>query len=170
MATGFQTTVNLQQAAAVEGDFASANPRNSFVSGEGNLVAGTNGVTVGRFAWVVAPGIVSNDGIIRPAGFVARSGQQGSAIIATYLAETSMVIQKGLEVTLHTSGDFWAKNTVGTAAIGSKVFASQTTGAIQTGAAGATIAGFIETDFWCTGYPNGGNGAVNELIIISTRM
>ena len=167
---GFQTSVNLQQASAVEGDFASANPRNSFVSGEGALVAGATGVTVGRFAWVVVPGTVSNTGIIRPAGFCARSGQQGQALITTYLAETSMVINQGLEVTLHTSGDFWARNTATVAAIGSKVFASTTTGVIQTGVAGATIAGFIETDFTCTGYPVGGTGAVGELIIISTRM
>lgn len=167
---GFQTSVQMQQASAVEGDFASANPRNSFVSGEGNLVAGAAGVTIGRFAWVVAPGIASNDGIIRPAGFAARSGQMGAALITTYLAETSMVIPKGFEVTLHTSGDFYAKNTVATAALASKVFASTTNGTIQTGAAGATIAGFIETDFWCSGYPVGGTGAVGELIIISTRM
>lgn len=167
---GFQTSVQMQQASAVEGDFASANPRNSFISGEGNLVAGADGVTIGRFAWVVAPGIASNAGIIRPAGFAARSGQVGSALITTYLAETSMVIPKGFEVTLHTSGDFYAKNTVAVAAIGSKVFASTTNGTIQTGVAGATIAGFIETDFWCVGYPVGGTGAVGELIIISTRM
>lgn len=167
---GFQRTVNFQQASAVEGDFASANPRNSFVSGEGNLVAGTDGVTIGRFAWVVAPGIVSNDGIMRPAGFVARNGQQGAALITDYLGESSMLILQGFEVTLHTSGDFYAKNTATVAAIGSKVFASATTGEIQTGVAGATIAGFIETDFTCVGFPTGGNGAVGELIIISTRM
>lgn len=170
MALGFQTTVNLQQASAVEGDFASANPRNSFVSGEGNLVAGANGVTIGRFAWVVAPGIVSNDGITRPAGFCARSGQQGHALITGYLDQVSMVIPKGFEVTLHTSGDFYAKNTGTVAALASKVFASTTTGEIQTGVAGATIAGFIETDFSCVAYPTGGTGAVGELIVISTRM
>ena len=167
---GFQTSVQMQQASAVEGDFASANPRNSFISGEGNLVAGADGVTIGRFAWVVAPGIASNAGINRPEGFAARSGQVGSALITTYLAETSMVIPKGFEVTLHTSGDFYAKNTVAVAAIGSKVFASTTNGTIQTGVAGPPIAGFIETDFWCVGYPVGGTGAVGELIIISTRM
>lgn len=170
MATGFQTSVNLQQASAVEGDFASANPRNSFVSGEGNLVAGADGVTIGRFAWVTVPGVVSNAGIIRPAGFCARSGQQGHALITEYLAETSMVIPRGFEVTLHTSGDFWAKNTGAVAAIGAKVFASVTTGEIQTGVAGATVAGFIETDFTCVGLPVGGTGAVGELIVISTRM
>ena len=168
---GFQTSVQMQQASAVEGDFASANPRNSFVSGEGNLVAGADGVTIGRFAWVVAPGIASNaGGRMMPAGFAARSGQVGSALITTYLAETSMVIPKGFEVTLHTSGDFYAKNTVAVAEIGSKVFASTTNGTIQTDVAGATIAGFIETDFWCVGYPVGGTGAIGELIIISTRM
>lgn len=167
---GFQTSVQMQQASAVEGDFASANPRNSFVSGEGNLVAGANGVTIGRFAWVVEPGIASNSGITRPAGFAARSGQVGSALITTYLAETSMVIPKGFEVTLHTSGDFYANNTVPVAAIGSKVFASMTNGTIRTAAAGASIPDFIETDFWCVGYPVGGTGTLGELIIISTRM
>lgn len=166
---GFQTSVQLQQAVAVEGDFASANPRNSFVSHQGGLVADTTGVTVGRFAWVIG-NLASNAGTIRPAGFVARSGQQGSALITTYLAETSMVIPQGFEVTLHTSGDFYAKNTVAVAAIGSKVFASTTDGTIQTGVPGATIAGFVETDFWCTGFPTGGSGAVGELIVISTRI
>lgn len=167
---GFQTTVNLQQAVAVEGDFASANPRNSFVSHQGGLVAGSAGVTIGRFAWVVVPGLASNAGIIRPAGFVARSGQQGHALITDYLGEVSMLIPRGFEVTLHTSGDFYAKNTTAVAAIGSKVFASTTTGEIQSGVAGATVAGYIETDFWVTGYPTGGTGAVGELVVISTRI
>lgn len=167
---GFQTTVNMQQAVAVEGDFASANPRNSFVSHQGALVAGADGVTIGRFAWVDMPGVASNEGTIRPAGFVARSGQQGHALITGYLDEVSMLIPVGFEVTLHTSGDFWAKNTVGVAAIGSKVFASATDGTVQSGVAGATIAGYIETDFWVTGFPVGGNGAVGELMVISTRI
>ena len=51
---GFQTTVNLQQAPAVAGDFATANPRASFPAGEGQYVAGASGVTVGRFAWIDA--------------------------------------------------------------------------------------------------------------------
>lgn len=169
MATGFQTTVNLQQAAAVEGDFASANPRRSVVSHEGNLIAGPGGVTVARFAWADGTGKVTNAGAAGgvPTGFVSRSGQQGSAVITTYLAETSMRILQGFEVTLHESGDFWAKHITNPATVGQKVFASQTTGQIQTAAAGATVAGYIETAFRVSGFPVGGTGAVGELIVIS---
>ena len=167
MATGFQTTVNLQQAAAVEGDFASANPRRSVVSHEGTLVAGTGGVTVARFAWADSAGKVTNAGAGVPTGFVARSGQQGAAQITTYLAETSMVIPQGYEVTLHETGDFWVKHNTNAATVGQKVFASLTTGQIQTAAAGATVAGYIETAFRVSGFPAGGNGAVGELIVIS---
>lgn len=169
MATGFQTTVNLQQAAAVEGDFASANPRRSVVSHEGTLVAGTGGVTVARFAWADSTGKVTNAGSEddAPAGFVARSGQQGAAQITTYLAETSMVIPEGYEVTLHGSGDFWVKHITNPATVGQKVFASVTTGQIQTAAAGAIVDGYIETAFRVSGFPAGGTGAVGELIVIS---
>lgn len=165
MATGFQTTVNLQQAAAVEGDFASANPRRSVVSHEGNLIAGTGGVTVARFAWADGTGKVTNAGAGVPTGFVSRSDRQG--VITTYLAETSMQILQGFEVTLHDSGDFWAKHITNPATVGQKVFASLTTGQIQTAAAGATVAGYIETAFRVSGFPVGGTGAVGELIVIS---
>ena len=167
MATGFQTTVNLQQAAAVEGDFASANPRRSVVSHEGNLIAGTGGVTVARFAWADAAGKVTNAGSGVPTGFVARSGQQGAAQITTYLAETSMVILQGYAVTLHESGDFWAKHITNRATVGQKVFASVTTGQIQTAGAGAIVDGYIETAFRVSGFPVGGAGEVGELIVIS---
>lgn len=160
----FQTTVNLQQASAVQGDFASANPRASVVSHEGTLVAGASGVTVGRFAWATSAGVVSNAGTGKPTGFVHR--RQGAALITTYLAENSMLIPQGFEVTLMASGDYYVVNTTTTAAVGNKVFASLTTGEVQTGAAGATIAGFIETDFSVTGFPVGGTGAATELIAI----
>lgn len=165
MATGFQTTVNLQQAAAVAGDFASANPRSSVVGHEGTLVAGATGVTVARFAWATSAGVVSNAGSGVPTGFVHR--RQGAALITTYLAETSMLIPQGFEVTLQATGDYWAEMTVAPATIGNKVFASLTTGQIQPGAAGATIAGYIETAFFVTGFPVGGTGAVGELAVIS---
>lgn len=165
---GFQQTVNMQQAAAVEGDFASANPRSSFVSHEGTVVAGTDGVTIGRFAWVGPTGQATNDGIMVPAGFVARSGQVGHALITGYLDEVSMVIPQGFEVTLHRSGDFWVKNAgTGVAAIGSKVFANEATGEIATGVAGATIADHVETGFSVSGYPHGGTGAVGELFVMA---
>ena len=164
MSAGFQKTVNLQQAAAVAGDFASTNPCSSFVGHEGTLVANTAGVTVGRFAWAVA-GKVSNAGTGKPTGFVARA--QGVALITTYLSEACMTIPKGFGVTLQVTGDYWAAVTVAQAAVGNKVFASLADGTIQPGAAGATIAGYIETDFFVTGFPVGGTGAIGELVVIS---
>ena len=158
----FQTSVNLQQTAAVAGDFASANPRASFVAHEGTLVSGANGVTVGFFAWATTAGVVSNAGAGKPTGFVHR--EQGVALITQLLAEASMLIPTGFPVTLQISGDYYATNTASVAAVNNKVFASLTTGAITTDAAGATIAGFIETDFTVTGFPVGNTGAVGELI------
>ena len=148
MTTGFQRTVNLQQAAAVAGDFASTNPRNSVVSHEGTLVAGASGVTVALFAWATAAGLVSNAGTGVPTGFVHR--RQAQALITNYLGETSNLIPQGFEVTLFSAGDYWIAPTVTTAAIGHKVFANFATGAIQTAAAGSTIAGFSGTASFAT--------------------
>lgn len=148
MTAGFQRTVNLQQAAAVAGDFASANPRSSVVGHEGTLVAGPNGVTVALFAWATSAGLVSNAGTGKPTGFVHR--RQGAALITDYLGETSNLIPQGFEVTLMSSGDYWVAPTVSTAVIGHKVFANFATGAIQTAAAGSTIAGFDGTATFAT--------------------
>lgn len=147
MTAGFQRTVNLQQAAAVAGDFASANPRASVVGHEGTLVAGATGVTVARFAWATAAGLVSNAGVLKPTGFVHR--RQGAALITTYLGEVSNLIPQGFEVTLMLSGDYWVAPTA-QVAIGQKVFANLGDGTIQSAAAGATIAGFVGTASFAT--------------------
>lgn len=161
---GFQSSVNLQQAAAVAGDFASANPAPTVVAHEGGLIAGTGGVTTARFAWA-SDGSVLNSGSGAPTGFLHR--MQGVALITTYLAETGNVVPAGFPVTLHKGGDFWATITVGAASVGNKAFASLTDGTMQPGAAGATISGYVETDFTITGFPVGGTGAVGELAVIS---
>lgn len=134
---GFQTQVNITPAPAVEGDFASANPRASVVAGPGALVAGADGVTVGRFAWADANGVVSNSGAGVPTGFVHRDMQ---ALITEWLGEASMVIPQGLMVTLHNQGDFWARTSTA-AVIGQKVYANFATGAISTGPTGTPPAG-----------------------------
>jgi hypothetical protein len=161
---GFQTSVNLQQAAAVAGDFASANPISTVVAHEGTLIAGTGGVTVARFAWA-SNGSVLNAGTITPTGFVGRT--QGAALITTYLAETGNLIPAGFPVTLMRGADLWCTITVSAAAIGKKAFASNTDGTMQPGTAGATISGYTETPFTITGFPVGGTGAVGELAVIS---
>jgi hypothetical protein len=155
----FQTVVNQYPAPAVEGDFASANPRASVIAGPGAFTAGVGGATVGRFAWADANGAVTNAGSGVPTGFIHRDLQ---ALITTWLASASMVIPQGLAMTLHRAGDFWVR-TATTATVGQKVFASNTDGSVKTGAAGATVAGFTETNFFVDSV-----GAANELIKIST--
>lgn len=143
---GFQKAVTERPAYAVEGDFASDNPHATVLnSPEAGLVAGTDGVVIGRFGWVKqADQTVSNKGTVAPDGFISR---HYNALINTLTDEASMTIPTGRPVALHTRGDFWVK-TKTAATVGQKVFASQTTGEISTGAAGATVAGHVETAFY----------------------
>lgn len=142
---GFQTQVNLQPAPAVEGDFASANPRTSVLAGPGALVADVGGCVVGRFAWVddTTYGLASNTGYGLPDGFVGRSMQ---ALITTFLAETSMVIPQGLMVTLFNEGEFWVKN-AGTNIVtpNMKAYANNFNGSVTFGLTGAPPSDFSMT-------------------------
>lgn len=140
---GFQTSVGVQPAPAVAGDFASANPRWNVLAGPGGLVAGASGLTVGRFAWLSssgidqdnAPTIANSFGAGPVAGFVARHQQ---ALITTYLAESGIQIPAGFGVTVYNGGDFWAKNEGSTAAkFGDSAYANLLTGAVSFGVAGA---------------------------------
>lgn len=135
----FQRQVNLTPAPAVVGDFASTNPRATVLAGPGGLVAGPEGVTVGKFAWVDADGItVHSHGTAphAPAGFVHRE-QQG--LISQYLAEQSMVIPAGWPVVLHNQGDFFAKvEGANAAAVGAALYADYDTGGVTVGSATAS--------------------------------
>ena len=156
----FQAQVNLQPAPAVEGDFASANPRATVLAGAGALVAGAAGLTTGRFAWADVNGLTSNVGSGVPTGFVGRKMQ---ALITVFLAESGNLIPTGLAISLFSQGDFWVRVTVAVATKGQKAFASNTDGTVQTGAGGATIAGYTETKWFVASA-----GAVGELIKITT--
>ena len=156
----FQTRMNNDLPIGVEGDFASDNPVATWYAGEGALVAGDAGVTVGRFAWVDTDNLAaSNTGAGAPQGFISREGQ---ALITDWMGRASMVIPAGMVVDLKTRGDFYVRTTTA-ATIGQKVFASLTDGTISTGAAGATIAGSVETIFSV-----GSAGAANDIIAIGT--
>ncbi len=157
----FQTQVNITPAPAVAGDFASANPRASACAGPGEMVAAAAGVTVGYFGWADANGIVSNAGSGVPTGFVHRDM---NALITTWLAQASMVIPQGQPVTLMSQGDFWAVTSTA-ATPGQKIFASLTTGQIETAAAGAAVAGYIETK-WSV--PAGFSCAAGELVKLTS--
>lgn len=133
----FQSSVNTFNPPAVAGDFASANPRASVLAGEGALVAGPNGVTVGRFCWIAADGTVTNTnpGTGAPVGFCGR--RQGSALITTYLGEASNIIPAGFPITLHNEGDFWATVNGAAATPGAAVYAANADGSVYVGAAPA---------------------------------
>ncbi|ELY4207624.1 hypothetical protein EJD93_04545 [Cronobacter sakazakii] len=155
---GFQSVINQYPAPGVEGGFASTNPHATFLAGEAELVAGTGGLTIGRFAWAVN-GVATNTGTGAPSGFVHRDGQ---AAITEWLGASSNVIQAGREVTLMVAGDFWAR-TATAATRGQKIFAVLADGTIKTGAAGATISGAVETPFYAGSACDAG-----ELVKIST--
>lgn len=172
---GFQKQVNLTQAPAVAGDFASANPRASTLAGPGGLVAGLSGVTVGKFAWVDdVDGITVNSyGTFagKPSGFVHREQQ---ALITAFLGESSMLVPQGFPITLHNEGDFWAKVTGATAAtVGATVYATYATGDITIGSAatGASTTASIGATFTASGSgTNLTTSAVTGLISIGDTL
>lgn len=134
---GFQRTLNNDLPLAVEGDFASSNPRSAVLAYEGQLVAGTGGATVGRFAWADANGKVLNSRASNaiPSGFIHREQQ---ALITAFLGEATMLVPVGLGVTVMMAGDFFAKSKTNFTR-GQKVFASVSDGSVSTGAAGALL-------------------------------
>lgn len=159
----FPNQVNAIQAPAVEGDWASANPRASVLAGEGALVTGNgviggalvNGIVVGRFGWLSyasidndeAPAVVNTYGAGLPAGIVHRS-QVG--LITQYLAPASLVILKGQQTALFNSVDIWIKNTgASLAQVGMKAFANFADGTAYFAAAGST--------------PPGGSGSASSI-------
>jgi hypothetical protein len=131
---GFQTAVNSANPIGVEGDFADANPRASAYAGEGQLVAGPAGVTVGRFAWIAADGTITNvnPGAAAPDGYIHRDQQ---ALITAYLAESSNLVPAGFPVTLMVAGGYLAQVRGAASTIGAQVFAANADGSPYIGAA-----------------------------------
>lgn len=138
----FQGTVNAQPSPAVEGDFASDNPRFSMDAGPGGLITDTTlGVIVGRFAWADVNGVVHNayPGGASPVarlGFVAREGNL-LALITAWLGEATLVIPPAMPITLHTDADVWARVTGSNGTQGQKAFANYGTGQLIPGAVGS---------------------------------
>lgn len=180
--TAFQTQVNSIQAPAVEGDWASANPRASVLAGEGALAAGlgviagvtVQGIVVGRFGWLSyqqvdndeAPAIVNTFGFGLPAGLVHRS-QVG--LIQNYLQEYSMVLPRGFQTALFNDVDMWIKNTGATyAQVGMKVFANYADGTAYAAAAGSTPPGGSGSASSIAAGTFGGTGTiVNNILTIT---
>lgn len=161
MTATFQRSVHQYPALAVEGDFASANPRASMLAGDSGLISGPLGVTIGLFAWALnSTGVVTTakPGGAARSGFVAR---HQVSLITPYLGSDTMLTVPGLEITLHVKGDFWARFAAG-ATIGDKVFSDDVTGAVSSHPAGTTVAGSTEQAFFV-----GSTAAAGELAKIS---
>lgn len=157
----FQTQVNQQPSPAVEGDFASDNPRFSMDAGPGGLVTDTTlGVYVGRFAWADDSGIAHNayPGGASPVarlGFVPREGNE-LALITVWLGEASLLVPPAMPITLMTTADVWARVTVANGSQGQKAFASYADGTMIPGAAGSSKTASITGDI-TNGSPTLGN-------------
>lgn len=166
MAGTFQTAINVTQAPAVAGDFASTNPRHSTLSVPGGFVAGASGLTVGLFAWADSSTgtILSNTGSGAPTCFVHRNLQ---ATITAYLGVFGMTIPAGTYVgDMFDAGDFYCVNAgAGATTIGMKAFANTTNGTISFAAAGATVASSVETKWYCATI-----NAAGELVKITSQV
>lgn len=171
MSNGIQSSVTVQPAPGVVGDFASANPRFSQLAGPGAIVAGPSGLLIGKFAWLSysqvdgdgAPAAANNNGSGPVAGFVGRA-QQG--LITTYLSSAGMLIPAGFQATLFSGGDFWALNTGASAARpGMKAYASFTTGDVTFAAAGAPTTTSAATTAIAAGTAATGTGTIQGNVL-----
>lgn len=157
----FQTAIKNKQSPSTEGDFASSNVLESTQGVEASYISGENGVKVGTFVWVsnTSTMLVDNFGLNKPAGFVTR---QQRSVISGFKNESSLIIKKGIPLSIFRVGDFWARNIANPSVAGHKVYAKLTDGTIRSAIQGTIIAGYVETDFRIVL-----NANINELTIIS---
>lgn len=156
----FQTSVKVYSGVGQEGQPASNTPIISAAGGPGAFTAGDSGLKMCHFAWRdgTDPKKLNNTGTGKPVGYVMNNA---NATI-DYLQSNSLTIVKGREASPIVGGDFWAKSLT-VATVGQKVFAVLADGTLKTGAAGATVTGAIETD-WYVASP----AAIGDLLVIST--
>lgn len=152
--TNFPNTIQQYPAKGVQGDKATLNP---FVYTDRNYIAGDDGVTVGHFVWDDPTNPVNNpddyhgSGIfkalstgtagVQPVGIVERNL---SYILWDLTVGASLVVPKGSALNTVKYGDMYVVATTA-ATKGQKLFAVIADGTIQTGAAGGTVSGAVET-------------------------
>lgn len=156
-----QSQVFTSAAPGVPGMKASLNP---FVYHPNTLLSEGDEVAVGSFVWLGTEpelqAVNSTAGSGKPLGLVERN-----IIYPNYDVTSTggMILPEGSALAIGIRGDYWAETSTA-ATVGQKVFASTTDGSVATGAAGATVAGHVETD-WVVETA----GAAGELIIISNH-
>lgn len=141
--SGFQTQVQSYPSIGVPGERASGNPVVHRVPTP--LADGDVSVASFVFGLDSAPTLVAKASSAGAyvVGFVERLQAQ---VMYDATAEASQVIPSGCPATVAVKGDFYCKSLT-TATVGQKVFASTSDGTIKTGAANATVSGYVETDF-----------------------
>jgi hypothetical protein len=166
---GFPSTVQKYPAKGVPGQKASLNP---VVYTDRNYIAGDDAVTVGNFVWAdpdnPEPADYHGSGILAALS-TGTAGVFPLGIVENTLtfvnddlrSAGTLVVPKGFNLTTARRGDFFVVASTA-ATIGQKLFATLADGSIQTGAAGATIAGAIETPWKVEE-----GGAAGELITVS---
>ena len=151
----FQNKVNLVPAVGLPGAYAAVNP---IVSTAKGYIAKVN-VPVGGFCWEDATdaGQVNPSGEGAPLGFVVRevAYPMGTEVDAINY------VPAGGNVSVQKKGDFFVQAEAAVTK-GQKVFASLTSGAVSGGAAGATVEGAVETDFYFVT-----TAEANEISVIS---
>lgn len=150
----FQNKVNLVPAIGLPGAYAAVNP---IVSTAKGYIAKVN-VPVGGFCWEDATdaGQVNPSGTGAPLGFVVRE-----VAYTMCNADAINYVPAGGNVSVQKKGDFFVQAAVAVTK-GQKVFADTTTGAVKAGAAGATVSGAVETDFYFVT-----TAEANEISVIS---
>ena len=151
----FQNKVNLVPAVGLPGAYAAVNP---IVSTAKGYIAKVN-VPVGGFCWEDATdaGQVNPSGTGAPLGFVVRE----VAYVLDTDADAINFVPSGGNVSVQKKGDFFVQAAVAVTK-GQKVFADTTTGAVKAGAAGGTVSGAVETDFYFVT-----TAEANEISVIS---
>lgn len=144
-----------RNASAVEGAFASYNPRFQILAGPGALVGEPNGVSIGRFGWAdLTTGLAysarqSSSNVL---GFVYRPSLDNQYWPAydwrrTYWDRTrrAWVSRGGFEITMARRGDFWARFQGG-AYVGQAVYANVLDGSLQAFNRGSgSVSGYDQT-------------------------
>ena len=166
---GFPSTVRQRPAKGMPGDKASLNP---VVYTDRNFIAGDEAVTVGNFVWDDPANPDPADG--QGADVCAALSAGGAGVPPLGIVENTLSfvnddvrgagtlpVPKGSALSTVRRGDLYVVAATA-AAKGQKLFAVLADGSIKTGAAGATVAGAVETPWVVTG-----GGAAGELVTVS---
>ena len=137
----FQASVPMYPAIGVPGAYASINPIVSTAIGYTAKTA----VNIGGFVWEDANDDrkVNSNGTGAPVGFVCREITN----VLPFGTPYANVVPAGQNVSVQKKGDFFVQAAAAVTK-GQKVFASLTDGSVSAAAAGATVEGSVETDFY----------------------